>query len=405
MTTNTVINNVIKGSVDGVNRQLIDGTSNLSTDWQNRQVFSANGTTVKIDYSSNTQTVFGTLNGTQFEILDGGASTVNFPAAQGASTGNLPLIKFLGSDTDVGGGFLTQGIGGYNFSAGNGDLFNILNPGGTIVNTILVQPSATGAPIRMFPAGTDLNVDFRITGKGTGHLLLGSALLRFPNSDAPANYVMTTDGAGNLSLASIASVGGVTNVTASSPLASSGGATPNISLTGVVAVANGGTSTINRTLTDSSSVISLDWDNRQLIDETGALAISFTQFFRQLYDYPGNISLDFRNRSLYANNGVTINLDWHTAGILDGSNATFKSKGLLVSEAANGKQGVATLAAGTVTVANTSITANSRIFLTSQDNGVVGSLRAVGNPGVGFIITSFLNTDAGVVAYEIFEPA
>lgn len=35
--------------------------------------------------------------------------------------------------------------------------------------------------------------------------------------------------------------GTVTNVTASSPLASSGGATPNISLTGVVAIANGGT--------------------------------------------------------------------------------------------------------------------------------------------------------------------
>ena len=35
--------------------------------------------------------------------------------------------------------------------------------------------------------------------------------------------------------------GGVTNVTASSPIASSGGATPNISLTGIVPIANGGT--------------------------------------------------------------------------------------------------------------------------------------------------------------------
>lgn len=35
--------------------------------------------------------------------------------------------------------------------------------------------------------------------------------------------------------------GGVTNVTASAPIASSGGVTPNISLTGIVAVANGGT--------------------------------------------------------------------------------------------------------------------------------------------------------------------
>jgi hypothetical protein len=37
------------------------------------------------------------------------------------------------------------------------------------------------------------------------------------------------------------SAGGVTNVTASAPLASSGGATPNVSLTGLVPLANGGT--------------------------------------------------------------------------------------------------------------------------------------------------------------------
>jgi hypothetical protein len=49
--------------------------------------------------------------------------------------------------------------------------------------------------------------------------------------------------------------GSVTSVSASSPLASSGGATPNISLTGTVPVANGGTG-LTSPLTDGSVVFS-----------------------------------------------------------------------------------------------------------------------------------------------------
>lgn len=81
--------------------------------------------------------------------------------------------------------------------------------------------------------------------------------------------------------------------------------------------------------------------------------------------------------------------------------------GLTVTEGANAKQGVATLVGGTVTVANTSITANSRIFLTSQaDGGAPGSLRVSARVvGTSFTITSSSATDTSVVAYEIFEPA
>jgi hypothetical protein len=49
------------------------------------------------------------------------------------------------------------------------------------------------------------------------------------------------DGSLQLTAAAGGGSGGVSNVTASVPLASSGGATPNISLTGVVPIANGGT--------------------------------------------------------------------------------------------------------------------------------------------------------------------
>lgn len=80
--------------------------------------------------------------------------------------------------------------------------------------------------------------------------------------------------------------------------------------------------------------------------------------------------------------------------------------GLRVKEGANAKQGVATLIAGTVTVANTSVTANSRILLTGQDNNATGALRVSARvAGTSFTITSSDAGASGVVAYEIFEPS
>lgn len=85
----------------------------------------------------------------------------------------------------------------------------------------------------------------------------------------------------------------------------------------------------------------------------------------------------------------------------------FSASGFKTSEAANGKQGIAVLVAGAVTIANTGITANSRILLTSQvDGGTVGFLRVSARiAGTSFTITSSNALDTSTVAYEIFEPA
>lgn len=82
-------------------------------------------------------------------------------------------------------------------------------------------------------------------------------------------------------------------------------------------------------------------------------------------------------------------------------------QGLQVKEGTNAKQGITTLVAGTVTVSNTSVTANSRILLTSQaDGGAPGFLRvSARTAGTSFTITSSSNTDTSTVAYQIFEPA
>jgi hypothetical protein len=105
--------------------------------------------------------------------------------------------------------------------------------------------------------------------------------------------------------------------------------------------------------------------------------------------------------------GAAVQIAGTTAIILDGNVALQTvGKGLAVKEGSNAKQGVATLSSGAVTVSNTSVTANSRIFLTGQDNNVTGALRvSARTAGTSFVITSSAAGDSGVVAYELFEPA
>ncbi len=88
------------------------------------------------------------------------------------------------------------------------------------------------------------------------------------------------------------------------------------------------------------------------------------------------------------------------------SSGNVRCGSLSVAEGSNAKQGTATLVAGTVTVANTSVTANSRIFLTSQvDGGTPGFLRVSARvAATSFTITSSNGADTSTVAYLITEP-
>lgn len=81
--------------------------------------------------------------------------------------------------------------------------------------------------------------------------------------------------------------------------------------------------------------------------------------------------------------------------------------GIAIAEGTNARMGTVALTAGAATVANTSVTANSRIFLTSQvDGGTPGWLRvSARTAGTSFTITSSSGTDTSTVAYLIVEPA
>lgn len=109
--------------------------------------------------------------------------------------------------------------------------------------------------------------------------------------------------------------------------------------------------------------------------------------------------------------GLDVALERTAAGILAVSLGSFAvttaGSGLQVKEGANAKQGTAVLAAGTVTVGNTAITANSRVFLTIQvPGGAVGAVYVSARvAGTSFTIKSTSATDTSTVAYEIIEPA
>ncbi|MFH9816132.1 glycosyl hydrolase family 28-related protein [Streptomyces sp. NPDC017230] len=80
--------------------------------------------------------------------------------------------------------------------------------------------------------------------------------------------------------------------------------------------------------------------------------------------------------------------------------------GVAIAEGANARMGVATLVGGTVTVANTSVTAGTRVAAFRQAvGGTPGHLSATVDPGVGFTLTSSSATDTSVVAWVLFEPA
>jgi len=66
--------------------------------------------------------------------------------------------------------------------------------------------------------------------------------------------------------------------------------------------------------------------------------------------------------------------------------------------------GTATLVAGTVTVANTSVTANSLVFLTvTLPGGTVGYLSVAVTAGTGFVITSSSALDTSTVGYIVVD--
>lgn len=125
-------------------------------------------------------------------------------------------------------------------------------------------------------------------------------------------------------------------------------------------------------------------------------------------DMPGKLEF---STSADGTNSPTVRLSIRNGGDVEVNTGNLQiqtaGKGLQVKEGSNAKMGTAVLVGGTVTVNNTSVTANSRIMLTVQTTGgTVGSpYVSARTAGTSFTITSTSGTDTSTVAYLIIEPA
>lgn len=81
-------------------------------------------------------------------------------------------------------------------------------------------------------------------------------------------------------------------------------------------------------------------------------------------------------------------------------------RGLQLKSGSNARIGTGTLSGGTLAVANTSVTANTRVFLTDTTSGSivnVGSLTVVTSAGVGFTVTSTNIADTSTFNWMLIE--
>lgn len=91
----------------------------------------------------------------------------------------------------------------------------------------------------------------------------------------------------------------------------------------------------------------------------------------------------------------------------DKANANFTELYGILAGASRVRSGVATLVGGTVVVADTAITASSRIFLTCQTPGGTAGFLGISTrtASTSFTILSSSGTDTSVVGYLIVEPS
>lgn len=113
---------------------------------------------------------------------------------------------------------------------------------------------------------------------------------------------------------------------------------------------------------------------------------------------------------MYADDGLEVKDEAGTSnGDVKANNliSNVAGSGLKIKEGSNAKMGTATLVGGTVTVNTTAVTANSRIFLTTQTLGGTIGVQYISarSAGTSFTITSASGTDTSTVAWLIVEPS
>lgn len=131
--------------------------------------------------------------------ISGVASSVNYLAVTSNSTGLVPGISSVGTDTNISMNLTAKGTGSVVLNSNGATCFTAVSAG-TAVNFIGVNSSATGVSPLMTVAGTDSNIIFQLAGKGTGGVTIQGTST---NDNATAGYVGELLSATNLAASPI----------------------------------------------------------------------------------------------------------------------------------------------------------------------------------------------------------
>jgi hypothetical protein len=200
------------------------------------------------------------------------ATSSNYVALYASSTSGYALLTASGN----------VGIGDSSpsalFTVGNGDLFRVSSAGNVIINSsattgLNLGPSANTYAIRLEGASTyGIYADGPGANYFAGSLQTGGIITAGSLGSATNNTALCRNSSNQIATCSNSFV---TNVTASSPLSSSGGTTPNITFSGTLGIANGGTNSSSLTSSqflwsNGTSVVASGYNQNSFHTGTGA---------------------------------------------------------------------------------------------------------------------------------------
>jgi hypothetical protein len=103
------------------------------------------------------------------------ASAVNYVQVTGATTGNGPVVSSQGSDANVGFTLTTKGTGAFLFATGSNSYRQFqINDTTNAVNNIIASGAIAGSAPSFSVRGSDTNIDLTLTPKGTGNVRFGT---------------------------------------------------------------------------------------------------------------------------------------------------------------------------------------------------------------------------------------
>jgi len=131
----------------------------------------------------------------QFRIVHV-ANAANYWSVFGKATGGSPTFYAGGSDSLVNASYSLKGGGSHIFYTGTSSVVQlIVDHVASTVNRPVISGSATGNAVTISAQGSDSNIDFAITPKGTGNVRFGthSAIA----AETVTGYITIKDSAGN----------------------------------------------------------------------------------------------------------------------------------------------------------------------------------------------------------------